>query len=376
MKKRLATRLFAIVLAGLILSACFGNFSLTRTVYKLNSNVENAYVRSAVTWVFVILPVYVIPVILLVPIARNEPKGQLQSVALAILGFVYLGWMFGHISFMGVGAYTTALLTIPTGFKATHLPNLPSPLSFLYDVELSFWMALLVAGCVTAIGGALIGVPLMRLDGLQAALATIAVLVIVNTVLREWETVTRGTTAMLGIPTDTTLGIATFGALVTIVVAWLFATSRWGLRLQASRDDPLAADSLGINTFKERMIAFTISAFFAGAGGVLWAHLLGTLAPTMFFWGITFSTVAMLIIGGIKSLAGAVIGAIAVSLLSEGLRRVEIGGLGPIPPPPTGLTQAGLALVLIVILLIRQRGITGGREVPMPSRLRQWALRG
>ena len=283
---------------------------------------------------------------------------------------------FGHISFMGVGAYTTALLTIPTGFKATHLPNLPSPLSFLYDVELSFWMALLVAGCVTAIGGALIGVPLMRLDGLQAALATIAVLVIVNTVLREWETVTRGTTAMLGIPTDTTLGIATFGALVTIVVAWLFATSRWGLRLQASRDDPLAADSLGINTFKERMIAFTISAFFAGAGGVLWAHLLGTLAPTMFFWGITFSTVAMLIIGGIKSLAGAVIGAIAVSLLSEGLRRVEIGGLGPIPPPPTGLTQAGLALVLIVILLIRQRGITGGREVPMPSRLRQWALRG
>ena len=244
---------------------------------------------------------------------------------------------FGHAAFMAIGAYTSAILVIPPETKKFVLPDLPG---FLASAHLDPLPATIVAGAVAAVFALVLSLPLARLSGLTAGLATFAVLSIVNIVARNWEQVTHGTAGVSGIPTTTTIWGALGWAMLAMAAAWAFQRSRIGLRLRASRENESAARSIGVAVARERTIAFVVSAFFVGVAGALFGMFIGSFNPDAFFLNITFLMIVMLVIGGTTSLAGAVVGTIAISAVSEILRRIEGGvdlGLRP------GLGEAGTA---------------------------------
>ena len=277
---------------------------------------------------------------------------------------------FGHAAFMAIGAYTSAILVIPPETKRFILPDLPSQLA---SAHVDPFLATLAGGCLAAVFALVLSLPLARLSGLTAGLATFAVLSIVNIVARNWEQVTHGTAGVSGIPTTTTLGGALAWALAAMTAAWLFQRSRVGLRLRASREDETAARSVGIAVARERTIAFVLSAFFVGVAGALFGMFIGSFNPDAFFLNITFLMIVMLVIGGTGSLAGAVLGTLVISGISELLRRVEGGvDLGVVQlSGKAGIREIGLALAMLAILILRPGGLTSGRELTWPARLRR-----
>jgi branched-chain amino acid transport system permease protein len=291
---------------------------------------------------------------------------MLVNLVLVVGLYVFAGnsgiLSFGHVSFMAVAAYVTALVTIPHAIKTILLPALPE---WLQSTQLSPALAGLTAAACCAIFAALIGFPLMRLSGIAAALGMFIVLLIVRVVANNWDAVTRGQEAMVGVPTTTTMTSALVAALIAILIAYAFQESRVGRKLRASREDEVAAKALGISIIRERRIALVVSAVVVGMGGFLFAGLQGTFSPDAFFLVITFNTIAMLVIGGMNSLSGAVIGTVLISALLEGLYRLEDGfavaGVSVKEHP--GLSGLGLALVMIAILIFRPDGITRGREI-------------
>jgi branched-chain amino acid transport system permease protein len=272
---------------------------------------------------------------------------------------------FGHISFMAIGAYVSALLTIPVTQKQFLLPQLPG---FLATAHLPFAVAAIVGGLVAAVVAVLIGVPLMRLNGLAAGIGTFSFLIIINVVSSNWDAVTKGTSSLTGVPAELTLGKALLGAVAAIVAAYAYQRSRSGRRLRASREDPAAALGVGVSVVRERTIAFAVSAFFVAIGGALYAQLVGILSPDDFYLSMTFIVIAMLVVGGVGSLAGAVIGVVAVTAASELLLHVEygidVGGLHV--QAPAGIQELGLALFLLLMLIFRPKGIMAGRELGWP----------
>ena len=272
---------------------------------------------------------------------------------------------FGHMAFMSIGAYATALLTIPTVLKSALLPNLPHWLaSAQFGIVLAALAAAVLAGAIALVAS----LPLMRLPALAISLGMFAVLVIVYQVESNWTSVTRGRDAIVGVPTNTTLQVAFGAAVVILILGFVYQQSRFGLRLRAAREDELAAAALGVNVARERRRAFVLSAAFTAVGGTLYAEYLGAFNPDTFYLDITFLTLAMLIIGGVSTISGALVGPILVSVLNYVLSHIEQGiTVGPLHiPARPGLTQVGLALVLLLILILRPNGVMGGRELRLP----------
>jgi branched-chain amino acid transport system permease protein len=267
----------------------------------------------------------------------------------------------GHAGFMALGAYSSALLTLPAAQKALSLPDLPP---WLAATGAPFPAALLVAGMVAAFAALLIGFPVLRLRGHYLAVATMGFLVIVRVVLVNAESITRGARGISGLPRYTDSWWVYGTAVVVLYLLRRLTTSAYGRGLMAIRDNPAAAESLGIPLARYRLMAFCVGAFFAGVGGALWGHLQSVIAPGFFSYGETFFLVEISIIGGTASLTGAVVGSVIMTLLPELLRNLEGGGsiLGLAIPPLYGLSQLILAALLILIIIFRQQGIMGARE--------------
>jgi branched-chain amino acid transport system permease protein len=276
---------------------------------------------------------------------------------------------FGHLGFAALGAYACAFLTIPPAMKTGLFPDMPGFLHFLLTVHTGFGAAILVSGLVAALFALILSPAIVRLAGLQAGIATIALLAIIYTVLLNWDQVTRGSSTMIGVPADLGLGTATLGAAAAVAIAWGFARSRVGLRTIAAREDEPAARSLGLRVVRDRGVAWVLSAFLVGCGGAMYAHFITTFNPDQFYLAATFVVIAMLVFGGIGSLAGAVLGTLLYSALAELLRRVQGGEIGGLDLP-AGTAEVVLAALLLLILIKRPGGLTGGREIPWPRAVR------
>jgi branched-chain amino acid transport system permease protein len=287
---------------------------------------------------------------------------MLINLILVVGLYVFVGnsgvFSFGQVGFMAIGAYTAAILRIPSGTKAALFPTMP-------DVELPSIVATLVGGVAAALVALVIAVPLMRLSGLVASLGTFAFLNITYIVASNLDQVTGGSTGIAAVPATTTRNSALVWAVLMIALAWGFQQTRVCLRLRGSREDEAAARAVGIGITAERTVAYVLSAFITGIAGGLFAQFYGTFNPNAFFVETTFATVAMLIVGGVLSLSGAVVGALFISWLSEGLRQVEKGlDLGVFQIPELrGLQQVAIAIAMLLVLLLRPRGLTGGEEL-------------
>jgi branched-chain amino acid transport system permease protein len=272
---------------------------------------------------------------------------------------------FGHVSFVAVGAFAAGVMTIPTGPKHLVLPGL---WSFIAEHSVSNLVSLLLAAALGALYAVLVGIPLMRLSGIAAGIATFAVLEITHNVLTYWTKIGPGATTLSLVPVSTGMTEAFLGAVVSALVAFAYARSRRGRLLRASREDPAAAQAVGVHITRERLIAFGLSGALAGLGGGLLVHQLGSITTDQVYLDLTFLTLAMLVVGGAASLWGATLGAIGVSLLNSFLSNAE-NGVGVVffhLTLPSGASNLILGLVMAAVLLFRPRGITGGREFALP----------
>jgi branched-chain amino acid transport system permease protein len=271
----------------------------------------------------------------------------------------------GHAAFMAIGAYSAALLTLPEQYKVA-ITGLPL---WLKELSLPFVIATMIGGLL-AVGAALIvGIPVLRLRGHYLAVATLGLMVIVRVVANNWQSITRGARGINGIPPLTNIWWAYGWAALTIYVVWRLVNSPYGRAMIAIREDELAAATRGVQVFRTRLLAFAVSAFFAGAAGSLWAHQITAITPSSFSFLITFNVVVMLIVGGMGSISGSVIGAIVMTLVPEFLRSIEtelaIGG-----NPLYGLSQIVMAVTIILIMIFRRQGLLGGTELRLPQIIR------
>jgi branched-chain amino acid transport system permease protein len=277
---------------------------------------------------------------------------------------------FGHVAFMACGAYMSALLTIPPEIKEFTFLTFPKAIDFMLDAELGTLEATLAGGGFAMIVALAFSAPIVRLAGVQAGIGTLAILVIVNVFNVQTTSITRGTSTMIGVPPSTTFQLALVWAVIFVIVAFVFQQSRIGLRLRASRENERAARSVGVGVSRERAVAFTLSGFVCGAAGALYGHYFVTFSPYDFYFDITFLTLAMLVVGGMTSVTGAVVGCYLLTVVSEAFRRWEVNGLANVQPP-SGTANLIVAFVLLVALIVRTKGVTGGREIGWPG---DWTL--
>ena len=276
---------------------------------------------------------------------------------------------FGHLSFATVGGYTAGLLVMPTALKEQLIPDAPS---VVRSLSLEPFSAVIAAGVAASLLALVVVVPLSRISGLAAGIATVSLLISVRVVVSNWESVTRAQKSLTSIPISTTRDRALLWAVVAIFCAWIYQSTSFGRRLRASKSDEVAAASIGVNIPMQRGISFVLSAFFTGVGGALFALFLGSVGPNVFYLDTTFLIITMLVVGGVDSLTGAVAGVLSVSVLAEILRRAEGGdlvGLAEIPARP-GTQRVILGSLLVVILLRRSSGIVGANEISWPKRRR------
>jgi branched-chain amino acid transport system permease protein len=296
---------------------------------------------------------------------RRITQGLINLVAVVGL-YVFVGnsgvLSFGNVAFMAIGAYVSALLTMPATAKSVFLPDLPL---FLAAAEWPTLAGALAGGLAAAAVALVAGFPLMRLSGISASIATFALLVVCYVVIGNWSSVTGGQNSLMGLPIYVGLWTAAGWAVIAIVMAFIHQESRSGLLLRASREDEVASASSGVHLVRHRLAAFVLSAFLSGISGVLLVHFLGTARVETFYLDLTFLIIAMLVIGGQRSLTGAVAGAIVITLLAELLRQAEVGvTIGTTTlAAPLGFGDAVLALLMLLIILFRPNGIAGGHEI-------------
>jgi branched-chain amino acid transport system permease protein len=269
---------------------------------------------------------------------------------------------FGHIGFVCIGAYAAGWATADPDWKQLMLTGLPR---FLQDEQYPFVVAQAGATILPAIVALALGAAIMRLRGIAASIATFAFLMIVQSFYSNWDSVTAGASSLARLPTIVDPWIGLVFAVAAIAVAYLFQISRWGLMLRASRDDDVAAKACAVRVVRERLIAFVLSAAIVGAGGGLYAEFLGSMTVDEFYLEMTFITLAMLVVGGISSLSGAVVGVVGVTFVVEFLRTLEHGvSIGATTFAfPSGSQEIGLGVVMALILIFRPTGLTRNREL-------------
>lgn len=279
-----------------------------------------------------------------------------------INGFTGL-FSLGHAGFMAVGAYTTALLTMTPENKAANffLEPIVAPLA---NIKLPFFVALLFAGLFSAFVAFLIGAPTLRLKGDYLAIATLGFSEIIRIIFTNTQTITNGPLGLKSIPNFTNLWW-TYGAMIfTIVIAVAIINSSYGKAFKAIKEDEIAAESMGINLFKHKVMSFVIGAFFAGIGGGLLGNLLGAINPNMFRFILTFNILLIIVLGGMGSITGSVISAFVVTGGLEYLRILdEPINLGFVKfEGIAGLRMVVFSTLLMIVVIFFRNGLMGNNE--------------
>lgn len=275
---------------------------------------------------------------------------------------------FGHVGLMMIGAYAAAWQTCCPKTKKLFIPGLPD---YLLTHQVPFIVSVILSGALAALVALIAGSVLMRLSGIAASIGTFAFLMVMYSFYLRWDPWTRGASTMTGLPVETTPWVMLAFIVVVMFAAFFYTRSRFGLSAKASRDDEVASKAAGVNVVGQRLLSFVVSAFIVGMAGALFGHFLGILTVDSFGLPLTFITLSMLVVGGMQSLSGAVLGSIVISTLFEALRQLEIGfdvGGGSVIALPGGGREVGIGILMLVILIFRRNGLTANREIYWPFR--------
>lgn len=236
---------------------------------------------------------------LLVPIGVNIILAVSLNLIVGFLGELSLG----HAGFMSIGAYAGCLFTVHA--------NLPT----MVELPLAF----IIGGLAAAIFGLIIGIPALRLKGDYLAIVTLGFGEIIRSVLNSMKIV-GGSGGLKGIDKSSNYILAYVLVVITILVITNLIKSRHGRAIKAIRDNVIAAESVGVNVVYYKILAFVLSAFFAGVAGVLYGHNLAILKPATFDFNKSIEILVMVVLGGMGSIPGSIIAAIVLTMLPEVLR--------------------------------------------------------
>jgi branched-chain amino acid transport system permease protein len=250
----------------------------------------------------------------------------------------------GHAGFMAVGAYTAAKVSLAVaGMRIVGLPEAVSD-------QLAFALALAAGMGTAALAGFLVGMPSLRLRGDYLAIVTLGFGEIIRSLI-ENTTALGEALGLHGLPKRTNIVWLGVSAIATIMMARRLAVSTQGRALFAIREDEIAAEAMGVDTIGYKVRAFTISAAYAGLAGGLVGHAIQLVTPAMFTFIRSFEVVVLVVLGGLGSVTGSVVTAIALGLAIEEARQFE------------QYRMVVYAVLLIVLMLLRPQGLFGTREI-------------
>lgn len=276
-----------------------------------------------------------------------------------ICGILHLG----PNAFITIGAYTSALLTMSAAEK--QMTYIIVPLVWPLDVlHAPFVLSLLAGGLMATIFAYLISFPVFRVRGDYLAIVTLGFGEVIRVLANALQSVTNGPLGLKGLLPYTNLWWSWGVAVVTIILITKLINSSHGRAMKAIREDEVAARAMGIDPYKHLLLAFLISAFFSGVAGGLLAHLITTISPTLFTFFLTFNLLIIIVVGGLGSTTGAVIGAMLFTWGGEALRIVERPmdlGLFKIPGIP-GMRMVIFSIILMLVIIFARRGIMGRAE--------------
>lgn len=256
----------------------------------------------------------------------------IMSVSLNLINGLTGQFSIGHAGFMAVGAYSSAVITVKLG--------------------MDFPIALIVATLSAAVLGFLIGVPTLRLNGDYLAIATLGLGEIIRITILNIDYV-GGASGFMGIPRLTTFPIAFWIMAFVLFFIKNFKNSAEGRACMAIRENEIAAETMGINTTKYKVLAFTIGAGFAGTAGALFSHYYYIAHPASFTFMRSFDVLTMVVLGGLGSISGSVAGAILLTGISAALADYP------------EWRMVIYSIVLIVLMLNRPQGIFGNKELSL-----------
>jgi len=282
-----------------------------------------------------------------------------------LTGFTGL-FSLGQAGFMAIGAYVVAILTIPVENRASvYYVDGISPA--IANLSCPFWLALILAGVVAAGIAALIGIPVLRLKSDYLAIATLGFSEIIRAVISapQLNQITNGSYGLKNIPGFPNLFVAFGLCALCILVMVLLINSSYGRAFKALREDEIAAQAMGLNLFRYKQLAFVISSFFTGVGGGLLAMFMRSIDSKTFSITLTYDILLIVVLGGIGSVTGSVLGAFLVTAGREWLRFFDspltIGGF-QVPLFRSGFRMVVFSILLMVVVLFYSRGIMGSNE--------------
>jgi branched-chain amino acid transport system permease protein len=330
----------------------------------------SSWVKSLIVGIILIAVLYVVNAMLsssgFFGIGVDDYQGRLLAfIAINIILATSLNlingftgqFSIGHAGFMAVGAYSSAFFTVNYG-KA-----IEGSFSFLGETGASsvvLLIAIVIGAIVAAIAGLIVGIPSLRLKGDYLAIVTLGFAEIIRIVILNIDAV-GGATGYQVPGYANFLWIGVF-AVITVVVIHNIVKSDTGRALVSIREDELAAEAMGVNTTRYKVTSFVIGSAFAGIAGVLFAHYNKFLSTNDFQFIKSFEIIIMIVIGGMGSMTGAILGAIVVTLLPEVLRQLPAIQVGTTTFQFADLRLVIFALILILTMILRPQGILGTRE--------------
>lgn len=256
----------------------------------------------------------------------------------------------GHAGFVSVGAYASAIVSNALAGRG------------LSDLGL-FVVALLCGGIAAGLAGVAVGIPALRLRGDYLAIVTMAFAEIIRVCFCNFE-ITGGGRTMSGILKLSTFGRAFWVMVISVTIMYMFVRSRFGRTVKAIREDYIAASACGINVTFYKVLTFSVSSFFAGVGGAVYAHYMTAMIPTNFNFNYSAELLSEVIIGGTGSLTGSIIGAAFLSSLPEVMRQFST------------YRMLAYSVVLVLVMLFRPGGIFGHWEFSLTALLEKLTGRG
>lgn len=282
-----------------------------------------------------------------------------------LTGFTGL-FSLGQAGFMAIGAYVVAILTIPVDKRASvyYVDGIAPAIA---NFSCPFWLALIIAGLAAAAIAALIGIPVLRLKSDYLAIATLGFSEIIRAVIAapQLDRITNGSYGLKSIPGFPNLYVAFGLCALCIFLMILLIHSSYGRAFKALREDEIAAQAMGLNLFRYKELSFVISSFFTGIGGGLLAMFMRSIDSKTFSISLTYDILLIVVLGGIGSVTGSVLGSFLVTAGREWLRFFDnpltIGGV-EIPLFRSGFRMVIFSILLMVVVLFYRRGIMGSNE--------------
>ena len=305
---------------------------------------------------------------MLITVLKKGAIYALIAVSMNLLnGFTGL-FSLGQAGFMLVGAYTYAVLTIPMAKRVAVYQYYDGGIINFTAPDI---VGILAAGLLAALLAALIGMPVLRLKSDYLAIATLGFAEIIRAII-QWDTlgpITNGSNLLKTYPTFKSVIPVFAAATICIGLIVLLINSTYGRAFKAIRDDEIAAESMGINLFHHKQMAFVISSFFAGIGGALLAMYQGSLQANAFKSSMTYEILLIVVIGGMGSISGSVMASFLFIACSEWwLRFLDtemylFGGTFKVPFLRSGFRMVVFSVVIMIVVLFFRKGIMGDKEL-------------